>query len=213
MKRLAEKSKGRNDEGNALLIVMVLLFLVTMIGIASMNNSVVELRLAGSDRVVKRNFYNAEAGLFEAVANFERIYANEADADGNRLYVLDSTNLPLRDRDPENGGVSFASPVLDGDGIPVAWVEVRAIVLKANRSSSGLSADADEVPSIAHIGPAPPGFDKATYRTRRYAVTATAIDPTTYNAGDPTASLTGPTIQCGVDVGEEYDKVVHLVGL
>jgi len=213
MKRWPEKIKGRNEEGNVLLIVMVLLFLITMIGIASMNNSVVELRLAGNDRVVKRNFYNAEAGLFESVANFEHIYANDADADGNRLYLLDSTTPPLRDRAPENAGVSFVSPVLDDDGIPVAWIEVRAIVLKDNRSSSGLSTDADEVPSMAHIGPAPKGFDKATYRSRRYAVTATAIDPIAYSAADPSAALVGPTIQCGVDIGEELDKVVHLVGL
>lgn len=214
MKRKGDAMGGHSEEGNVLLVMVVLLFLITMIGLASMNNSVTEVRLAGADRVIKRNFYNAEAGLFDSVANFDRIYVNGADADGNRLYVFDATtDPPLRDRDPKNAGVAFVSPVTDDAGVPVAWIEVRAIVLKVNRQASGLSGDADEVPSILHIGPAPKGFDKVTYRSRRYAITSTAIDPTIYNAADPTAALIGPTIQTGVDVGEELNKVVHLVGL
>ncbi|VFQ45122.1 PilX N-terminal domain-containing pilus assembly protein [Desulfoluna butyratoxydans] len=201
------------EEGSALLVVLVLLVLVTVICISAMNSSVTELKIAGNDRVSKRNFYNAEAGLFDAVAMFDRIYANEADSEGNRLYLKDSTHLPLRDRDPRNGGVEFASPVTNDAGIPVAWIEVRAILLLANKQASTLSAAAEDIPSLAHIGPAPKGSEKGVYRTRRYAVTATAIDPTVYSAANPKASLTGVVLQCGVDMQEELVKVEHLQGI
>jgi len=210
MKRIVQRS---GEEGSALLVVLVLLVLVTVIGIASMDNSVTELKIAGNDRMAKRNFYNAEAGLFNAVAIFDRIYANEADKDGNRLYLKDSTHRPLRDRDPKNAGIEFASPVTNGAGTPVAWIEVRAIVLLANKAASGLSASADDIPSLNHIGPAPKGSEKGLYRRRRYAVTATAIDPTRYRAADPKASLTGVVLQCGVDMQEELVKVEHLLGI
>jgi len=210
MKREVERS---GDEGSALLVVLILLVLVTIIGLSAMDNSVTELKIAGNDRVAKHNFYNAEAGLFNAVALFDRIYANEADAAGDRLYLKDSTHLPLRDRDPKNAGIEFASPLTDGTGTPVAWIEVRAIVLFINKEASGLSASADDVPSLFHIGPAPKGSEKGLYRRRRYAVTATAIDSTRYSAADPKASLTGVILQCGVDMQEELVKVEHLLGI
>ncbi len=205
--------EGLGDQGSVLLIVLMLLLLVTMIGLASMDNSVMELKIAGNDRVAKRNFYNAEAGLFNAVATFDRIYSNDTDGAGNRLYVLASGQPPLRDRNPKNEGVAFPSVVTNTSGIPLAWIEVRAIVMSSNREATGLTALADAIPSIAHIGPAPKGFDKKLYRGRRYAVTSTAIDPSRYNVANPTAALTGVILQCGVDMAEELVKVEHLVGI
>lgn len=202
-KRMKEPS---GEQGSVLLVILVLLVLITMIGLSSVNNSVMELQIAGNDRVAKRNFYNAEAGLFQAVASFDRIYGNDPDG-------ADKPLLPLRDQDPKNAAVEFASPVMGATGVPVAWIEVRAIVLPSTKESSGLSSFADTIPSLAHIGPALKGDDKGLYRRRRFAVTATAIDPTRYNATTPETSLTGVTLQCGVDKGEELVKVEHLVGL
>ena len=197
------------EQGSILLVVMILMFLITMIAFTSMNNSVSEMKIAGNDRLAKRDFYNAEAGVFQAVGNFEQIYTNSP-----RLYGTagDPSELPLRDRPIDSGGIAFASPVVGGTGVPVAWIEVRAILLSGNKKGSGLSSGAELTPSIVHVGPAPAGFDKATYRSRRYAITATAIDPKKYNASDPMASLTHVVIQSGVDMGEELVKVVHLVG-
>jgi Tfp pilus assembly protein PilX len=203
----------QGEQGSVLLIILMLLLLVTMIGLASMDNSVMELKIAGNDRVAKRNFYNAEAGLFNAVTIFDRIYSNETDGAGNRLYTLDATHPPLRDREPKNEGVAFPSVVTDASGTPLAWIEVRAIVMSSNREDSSLSASADAIPSVTHVGPAPKGYDKALYRSRRFAITATAIDPSRYNAANPTTSLTGISLQCGVDMAEELDKVQHLLGL
>jgi len=206
-------TEGLGDQGSVLLIVLMLLLLVTMIGLASMDNSVMELKIAGNDRVAKRNFYNAEAGLFNAVAIFDRIYSNEPNGAGNRLYSFDAAHPALRDRNPKNEAVAFASIVTDASGIPLAWVEVRAIVMSPNREDSSLSASADAIPSVAHIGPAPKGFDKKLYRSRRYAITATAIDPSRYDSGNPGASLTGVTLQCGVNMAEETVKIEHLMGI
>lgn len=199
----------RADSGSVLLIVMILMFLITMIAFTSVNNSVSEMKIAGNDRLAKRDFYNAEAGLFQAVGNFERIYTNRPLLYGKKG---EESALALRDRQVEDGSVAFPSPVVDGTGAPVAWIEVRAILLSSNKKESGLSVQAEQVPSLFHVGPAPSGFDKATYRSRRYAITATAIDPRQYNPSDPAASVTRVVIQSGVDVGEERLKVEHLVG-
>lgn len=87
-------TRQSNDEGSILLIVLMLLLLVTIIGMSAIDNSVSEMRIARYDRLAKRNFYNAEAGLYDAVADFERIYTNSTDTGGNRLYPLSDT-LPL----------------------------------------------------------------------------------------------------------------------
>jgi|GEM_PF-3283132 len=205
-------TRQSNDEGSILLIVLMLLLLVTIIGMSAIDNSVSEMRIARYDRLAKRNFYNAEAGLYDAVADFERIYTNSTDTGGNRLYPLSDTLPPLRDRDLDTAGVSFVSP-LQANGVPVAWIEVRSVLLKANKKSAGLGAGAEQVPSMLHIGPAPEGFDENKYRSRHYAITATAIDPATFDATNPNAALTGVILQAGVVMAEETTKVQHLSDL
>ena len=216
MERSRKKSQGLvGEEGSALLVVLVLLVLITIIGLSSVNNASMEMKIAGNDRVAKRNFYNAEAGLFDAVAMFDRIYDNAPDKAKKRLYPLDADHPPLRDQDPTTAGVAFLSPIKSAGGIPVAWVEVRAIVLKANKMASELklSEKADEIPSLTHIGKAQDGYDAGRYCSRRYAVTATAIDPTRYDAANIQASLTGVCLQSGVLMTEETLKVEHWVGI
>lgn len=207
-----QETQRAHQEGSILLIVLMLLLLITLIGMSAIENGVNEMRISRFDRIAKRNFYNAEAGLNEAVAGFERIYTNSPDAAGERLYPLSDALLPLRDRVMESAGVAFASP-LRSNGIPVAWIEVRSVLLKGNKLSAGLRASAEAVPSMPHIGPAPPGFDENKYRSRHYAITATAIDPARYDTANPTASLTGVTLQAGVVMAEEAAKVQHLTEL
>jgi len=205
-------ARALNEKGSILLIVLILLLLITIIGMSAIDNSISEMRIARFDRLAKRNFYNAEAGLYDAVADFERIYTNSSDTGGNRLYPLTDTLPPLRDRELDTAGISFVSPV-QANGIPVAWIEVRSVLLKANQKSAGLGTGAEQVPSMMHIGPAPEGFDENKYRSRHYAITATAIDPATYDATNPSAALTNVILQSGVVMAEETTKVKHLSDL
>lgn len=213
MERSRKNSWVAGEEGSVLLVVLILLVLITIIGLSSLNNAVMEMKIAGNDRVAKRNFYNAEAGLFNAVAMFDRIYDNEPDKANKHLYPLDAAHPPLRDRDPTIAGVDFLSPVKNARGIPVALIEVRAIVLKANKGDSKLSGKAEDIPSLTHIGEVQDGNDKGQYCSRRYAVTATAIDPTRYDAANSKASLTGVCLQSGVLMTEETIKVAHWMGI
>ena len=202
----------KKEVGSALLVILMLLVVVTIVGMMAIAGGINELRIARFDRLAKRNFYNAEAALNDALASFERIYANTPDADGNTLYPSPDGSLPIRDRDIEDSGVSFASPLKE-DGIPLAWIEVRAVLLKSNKKSSGLSSAAESIPSMTHIGPAPEGFDPQLYNARRFAITATAIAPEGYSASNPQQSLTGVAIQAGLQIAEKKEKVRHLIGL
>ena len=196
-----------------MLVVLVLLVLTTIIGIAATHTGITEVRIARFDRIAKRNFYNAEAGLNEARANFERIYDNTPDAEGERIYSFKKDEPPaIRDRDISTAGVAFASPV-KANGIPVAWIEIRAILLKTNKQSAGLTDMAESIPSMKHVGPPPQGSGTAAFVSRRFAITSTAIDPANYDPTSPSKSLTGVSIQGGIQIVENKNKVLHLIGL
>ena len=200
------------ETGSALLVILMLLIIVTIVGMMAIAQGINELRIARFDRLAKQNFYNAEAALNDALASFERIYANTQDTAGATLYPAPSGSLPIRDRDIKSAGVSFVSP-LEKNGVPLAWIEVRTVLLKTNKTSAGLSSAAESTPSMTHIGPAPQGFDSQLYNSRRFAITATAIDSKSYNASNPQQSLTRIAIQAGLQIAEKKEKVRHLVGL
>lgn len=53
-----------NQDGAALIIVMLVLVAVTAVGITANNISTTEINLAGNDKWQKTGFYNGDAGLF-----------------------------------------------------------------------------------------------------------------------------------------------------
>jgi hypothetical protein len=52
----------RNQRGNALVIALLMLACLTLIGIASLMTSTVELQVSGTDRIAKKAFYAADGG-------------------------------------------------------------------------------------------------------------------------------------------------------
>jgi Tfp pilus assembly protein PilX len=52
----------RNQRGNALVIALLMLACLTLLGIASLMTSTVELQVSGSDRIAKTAFYAADGG-------------------------------------------------------------------------------------------------------------------------------------------------------
>jgi hypothetical protein len=55
-------SIGKNDKGSVLLISVMILFLVTIIGVAATNTSTIEILISGCDKVYKIAFQQADGG-------------------------------------------------------------------------------------------------------------------------------------------------------
>jgi len=67
-----EKVWLSNEEGSVLILALIMLVLLTMIGISATTTSMIETRIAGNERVYKRNFYAAEAAVMECAQNMEQ---------------------------------------------------------------------------------------------------------------------------------------------
>ena len=63
MKRMI--SNLNNEEGSAIVIALIILVLLTMIGIVSTDNTVIELQIVRNDAIYKQNFYRAESAVVE----------------------------------------------------------------------------------------------------------------------------------------------------
>jgi Tfp pilus assembly protein PilX len=61
----------RNEEGLAIVAVMLILVILTIIGIASTNVSNTEITIAGNEAVYQQNFYLAEGAALEAIEGLE----------------------------------------------------------------------------------------------------------------------------------------------
>lgn len=196
----------KDEKGSVILLCVMILFIITLGGIAALNVTSVEFQVSRSDRLGLMNFQNAEAGLAFAIGEFRSIYLNKDDS-GNTLYthsseytatiksILPSADnaTPLRDIHPTIAGVSLDYRLKDTDGAetgPVlARVEIRCITF--NAFDTILSDLADNTPGISHIAPAPQGYDQNEFCSRLFAITSTAMDPTT-NA------LTSTSVQGGI---------------
>lgn len=55
-----------NDDGNILLITLVLLLLLTIAGLGALRSTNTEIAISGNDRCYKQNFTRAEAAVMEA---------------------------------------------------------------------------------------------------------------------------------------------------
>ena len=62
-----------NEDGSVLIVALVMLVLLTLIGISATTTSEIETKIAGNDRVFKRNFYFAEAGGMQCVEDLEGV--------------------------------------------------------------------------------------------------------------------------------------------
>lgn len=57
----------KNQKGAVLVIALMLLAVLTILGVAALNTTTSEIRIAGNDRVHKNAFYNAETGVAYSV--------------------------------------------------------------------------------------------------------------------------------------------------
>lgn len=76
-------SNLKNEEGSAIVIVLIILVTLTLIGVFATNTTVVELQIVRNEAVYKQNFYTAESAVIEAAQWLE-----------DNLTLANSTTLP-----------------------------------------------------------------------------------------------------------------------
>jgi len=62
-----------NEQGSVLILALIMLVLLTLIGISATTTSMIETKIAGNDRVYKRNLYAAEAAAMHCAQDMEQI--------------------------------------------------------------------------------------------------------------------------------------------
>lgn len=68
-----------NEDGSVLIVALVMLVLLTLIGISATTTSQIETKIAGNERVFKRNLYLAEAGAMQTAQDLEERADPQAD--------------------------------------------------------------------------------------------------------------------------------------
>ena len=87
-----------NERGSALILALLLLAVLTVIGVTSTNTSSIELKIVQNERIYQKNFYKAEAAVFEAAQRLE----SESDPDELRPATTTFTWLKDDSLDLEN---------------------------------------------------------------------------------------------------------------
>ena len=62
----------RDENGSVLVVAMLVLLILTLIGIAAINTSTIEVRIAGNEVAYKSSFYDSDAGISWAVASLDQ---------------------------------------------------------------------------------------------------------------------------------------------
>ena len=64
-------SNLNNEEGSAIVMALIVLAMLTIIGIVSSSNTVLELQIVRNEAIYRRNFYRAESAIVEAAQRLE----------------------------------------------------------------------------------------------------------------------------------------------
>ena len=151
-----------NQNGFVLGTAILVSAILVLAGVLAIWTSNTELKTVRNETQMTLEFYNAEAGVIDALENYNS---------GSTSWLTD--NFLTTDPTQAFGTVNSS----DEQGDVVATVEVRCIESTAT-PVSGLSNSANNIPQQAHIGPPPPGsgYSLKYFEVRRYAVTATSTN-------------------------------------
>ncbi len=143
--------------GGAILISAILI----LAGVLALWTSSTEVQVVRNEGLMVREFYDAEGGVIDALANY-----NNGTTDW-----LTNTFLSTPESSASNVVVSE-----DSLGKAVATIEVRCITDQPY--TTGLSAEADNLPLQSHIGPPPTGsgYSLRYFEVRRYGITGKSND-------------------------------------
>ena len=91
-----EKAWVNNEEGSVLILSLIMLVLLTLIGISATTTSMIETRIAGNERVYKRNLYAAEAAAMHCAQDMEQISNPETNNPGWLHLIGTVDNADIR---------------------------------------------------------------------------------------------------------------------
>jgi Tfp pilus assembly protein PilX len=128
---MMEKSQSiKNENGSVLIIALIMLVLLTVLGITATSTSNIELQIAGNERIYKRAFYVANAGIEHArsslAANLAVYRATQISQGVTTLdwsFALDGTapntggNQATGITGPDDGVVWFDEVAFDADAL------------------------------------------------------------------------------------------------
>lgn len=170
---------ANDQQGFALISVLLILVLVTLVGIAATDMSTLELQIAGNDRVSKVDFYNQELSLAAGKLNYDDwLTTGYLTADEGSAY------FPESGTDDNDNDITDISEIKNDDGDVIGSYRVKNIIsgstdisLWEDMAAFGdipANHPANDVPLIDHIDKPDPGsgYDPTNFEIRRYAITA-----------------------------------------
>jgi Tfp pilus assembly protein PilX len=154
-----------NQNGFVLGASILISAIVLLTGVLAIWTSNTEVKIVRNESQMIREFYNAEAGVIDALENYNSGPTSWMTSDFLMADPIDAKNTV--NSSDEAGNV-------------VATVEVRCIESTAT-PVPGLSNSANTIPQQAHIGPAPAGsgYSLKYFEVRRYGITATSTNGNT----------------------------------
>jgi len=156
-----------NDEGFVLVATIFILVIITLAGVFAITNSNTELSIVRNTQLLTREFYEAEAGIIDALENSNLWMTNA-------FLIAGETSA----------NATLSSTVTDTSGNPVANIEVRCIESSGTAIPS-LSNEANDLPLQSHTAPPPSGsgYSAKYFQIRRYGITTTSTDGRTIVQG------------------------------
>jgi hypothetical protein len=152
-----------NENGMALVIVILMLAIMTILGIGATQTSTTEVQLASNERKISDDFYKAEGGMLDTL---ER----------SNVWLTDAFLLA----GPKAASFKSSNVNFDG-GVVDAIVEIRYIantLTPAEVTGLGLTLPANNLPMSLPTGPPPAGsgYSMGKFEVHRFGATATSVD-------------------------------------
>jgi Tfp pilus assembly protein PilX len=154
----------RNENGFVLVIAMVMLVILTLIGIAATNTTIIELNIAGNERQASRQFQAVDSG-WKAAGIFLNKKANPPDFinTGDFITVRNygngndgvlNTTFPAATQDGTLANIQYWYQVLYVDDFPALKFGsgYRDFQFDANSNSAGATAIAVTMRKVFKVG-------------------------------------------------------------
>ena len=171
---------GNNQQGFALISVMLFLVLLSVIGIAALNTTSVELQITGNDRIYRTDFYNQEISLAAGKLNYKTwLTTTYLTSNENAAY------FPVKGTDANGNGITDVSEVIK-NGEVIGSYRVRSNESSGTDISNwedladfGSAADhpANQIPALDHRAKPLPGsgYDPKNFEIRRFTITTYSV--------------------------------------
>lgn len=155
-----------NEDGFVLGAAILMSAILILSGVLALWTSTTEVQVVRNEGLMVREFYNAEAGIIDALENYNT---------GTTQWLTNAFLIA--------GPTAASSTVVSNDagGQAVATVETRCIE-NSGTTISGLSDAANTFPLQPHTGPPPlgSGYSLKYFEVRRYGITATSSEGNTH---------------------------------